>query len=91
MFYAVLALANLKGIPTRKHQGALSFFDREFIRTGVFPKEISAALHKAFDLRLEIDYADLSEPTCEEASTAIERAASFVAAVEVYLGPQLQE
>lgn len=34
---------------------------------------------------------NLARDSIGEASTAIERAASFVAAVEVYLGPQLQE
>jgi len=36
MFYAVLALLQEKGMGTSKHAGAISLFDREFIKKGVF-------------------------------------------------------
>jgi len=35
MFYAVLALLQEKGMGTSKHSGAISLFDREFIKKGI--------------------------------------------------------
>jgi len=36
MFYAVLALLQEKELGTSKHGGAISLFDREFVKTGIF-------------------------------------------------------
>ena len=51
MFYAVLALLTVKRKETSKHSGAISIFDKEFVKEGVFPKEFSRWIHGAFDLR----------------------------------------
>lgn len=91
MFYSVLALANLRGFPTRKHQGAIAFFDREFVRTEVLSKELSASLHEAFDLRLEADYAELSQPTEDEVLGVLQGAEAFTTAIEAYLRRQLAD
>jgi uncharacterized protein (UPF0332 family) len=85
MFYAVSALLELRGAGTSKHRGALSFFDREFVRTGVFPKQMSAWLHSAFDARQLADYNPQAVATAELGSTMLERARSFVGAVETAL------
>ena len=51
MFYAVLALLQEKELGTSKHSGAIALFDREFIKTGIFDKDMSKTLHRAFELR----------------------------------------
>jgi uncharacterized protein (UPF0332 family) len=89
MFYGLLALANLNGFASSKHQGVIGFFDREFVRSGLFPKEMSASLHNVFDLRLEADYADFSGPSIEEALSSIGRAETFVVTVEAYVRGQI--
>ncbi len=47
MFYAVLALLQEKEMGTSKHIGAISMFDMEFIKTGIFDKDMSKTLHRA--------------------------------------------
>jgi uncharacterized protein (UPF0332 family) len=56
MFYAVLALTVLRQQVTSKHSGVLAFFDREFVKTGIFPKELSHSFHRAFEVRQTNDY-----------------------------------
>ncbi len=56
MFYAVLALLQEKQLGTSKHIGAISLFDREFIKTGIFDNALSKTLHRAFELRQKGDY-----------------------------------
>jgi len=51
MFYAIQALIVLQDEVTSKNSGAIAFFDREFIKTGIFPKSLSRSLHLAFDRR----------------------------------------
>ena len=59
MFYAVLALLAAEGRGSSKHTGVIGFFDREFIKKGVFDRELSAWLHEAFDLRQRADYREM--------------------------------
>lgn len=61
MFYSALALLENKGLKNSKHAGVISFFDKEFVRANIFSKELSKALHKAFELRQEADYSILVE------------------------------
>ena len=41
MFYCVLALLQTINKTPRKHQGAISFFDREFVHRRLLSKELS--------------------------------------------------
>jgi uncharacterized protein (UPF0332 family) len=61
MFYAVLALLQTRQLGTSKHSGAIALFDREFVKSGVFPREFSKVLHRAFELRQKGDYTEESE------------------------------
>ena len=85
MFYALLALLATQSLGTSKHGSAISLFDREFVKTGLFPKELSRALHLAFERRLTHDYGEMVVMTQEMAEEAIEDARAFVAAIETYL------
>lgn len=89
MFYAILALANHRQMPVRKHQATIAFFDREFVRTGIFSKEMSVALHESFDLRMEADYADFCQPAPEEISASVNQAKVFVDRINTYLQQQM--
>ena len=89
MFYATLALSVLRSETTSKHTGVISFFDREFVRPGIFPKEYSRMLHFAFDRRQAHDYGEFSYVDEDEARTALSEANSFVEAVENFLKAHL--
>ena len=85
MFYAILALAVVKQVDASKHSGAITFFDREFVKIGIFPKELSKNLHFAFERRQMHDYGDtllVDRSTVEE---ILKNAKSFVAAINNYL------
>ena len=90
MFYAVLALAVLRQQVTSKHSGVIAFFDREFVRTGVFPKELSRSFHRAFESRQTNDYGEIFTVTEEEAKQTLEEAGTFVSAVKNYLKSALR-
>lgn len=46
MFYAVLALLAVDKRETSRHSGAIALFDREFVKPGQLPKELSRWLHE---------------------------------------------
>ena len=56
MFYTVLALIVFEPFSSSKHSGILAYFNKRFIKGGIFPKDIGRAINKAFELRQEGDY-----------------------------------
>lgn len=85
MFYAVLALLQEKGMGTSKHAGAISLFDREFIKNGVFDKKLSKILHRAFELRQKGDYMEQAEVTQSDVDEILPDTKEFVRKVKTYL------
>jgi uncharacterized protein (UPF0332 family) len=85
MFYAVLALIIFEKFISSKHTGVLSFFNQQFIKEGVFPKEMGRWINTAFDLRQTGDYREYVKLTKEQVEPYIEFSKSFVQQVEEYL------
>lgn len=85
MFYAVLALAVDRDQAISKHAGVIAFFDREFVRSGIFPKEYSKVLHLAFERRQTIDYGEFSFAEEGDAQQILAEARIFVDSIAAYL------
>lgn len=85
MFYAVLALTVVKGYSTSKHTGVLAFFDRDYIKPGIFPKTLSKQLHLAFERRQAQDYGEFIVNDKTIAQETISSAVEFVDAIDTYL------
>jgi uncharacterized protein (UPF0332 family) len=85
MFYASLALLQRLGKIPSKHSGVISLFDTEFVLKGHFPKELSKAFHKAFQLRQAADYQVMAPIRWESAEEVYEHSVRFVDAVTAYL------
>jgi uncharacterized protein (UPF0332 family) len=88
MFYAVLAWGASKGLVISKHTHAIAFLDKEFIKTGILPKEISRTMHVSFDERQTNDYGEIWEIDHNEAKNTLEEARSFVRTIEEYFEKQ---
>ena len=85
MFYAVMALLAVKGSPTSKHSGVIALFDQEYVKTGIFEKDLSRWLHDAFDFRQRADYREMFQISHDQARLALEHAASFISAVQSHV------
>ena len=85
MFYALLALLATKQLGTSRHSGAIRLFDREFVKTGLLPKELSRSMRIAFNRRQTHDYSELAEVDQQTAEETLTIAKAFVAAIESYL------
>jgi uncharacterized protein (UPF0332 family) len=86
MFYALLALLATRQLGTSRHSAAIALFDREFVKTGVFPTSLSQALHLAFERRQTHDYGEIVEVDRASAEEMLSGAQLFVDAVATYLG-----
>ena len=85
MFYAVLALLQEKQLGTSKHIGVISLFDREFIKNGIFDKEFSKTLHRAFELRQKGDYMEDAEVTKEDIDEMFPKTRTFINEIKKHL------
>ncbi len=84
MFYVAEAALLLKDLQLATHSGVIGSFAREFVKTGVFPPEMSMSLQKGFDLRAHGDYS-LVPVSREDAENILGEAKAFVGAVSEYL------
>lgn len=87
MFYALLALLATKSLGTSKHSAAISLVGVEYIKTNIFPREMSKSLHKAFSYRQEGDYGELIEIDRLRVQEIIINAKKFINEIENYLFP----
>lgn len=85
LFYAVLALLQDKKIGTSKHSGVISAFDKEFVKQGIFEKDLSKTLHRAFELRQKGDYMEQADVVENDVCELLPKAIDFVNKVEQYL------
>jgi uncharacterized protein (UPF0332 family) len=75
----------LKQVDTSRHSGAIAFFDREFVKPGIFSKELSKKLHFAFDNRQIHDYGETIYVDESIANETLADATEFVNSIEKYL------
>jgi uncharacterized protein (UPF0332 family) len=90
MFYSVQALLVLNEKAFSKHGQVKGYFNREFIKTGIFPKEFGKLFNAVFEYRQKFDYVDLLEPEKELISDYIAEAEKFIARISSYLDDEMR-
>jgi uncharacterized protein (UPF0332 family) len=85
MFYAVLALLVYEPYASSKHSGVLGYFNKRFIKEGIFSENMGRSINKAFDLRQRGDYREYAALGYEQVVPFIEEASVFIGSVRDYL------
>ena len=85
IFTAVRAVLAKDSVDFSKHTGVISYFQREYIKTGIFDKKFSNYLQTAFQIRNNCDYDDFFIASKDDATEQYERAEEFYNTVSVYL------
>ncbi len=85
MFYSIQALLVSRKVSFSKHGQVKAYFNREMIKTGIFPTEMGRLYNKAFEYRQKFDYIDFSSPDREIVSEYLEKAIDFVSNIQEYL------
>lgn len=89
MFYAVHALLILNEAAFSKHGQVKGYFNKEFIKKGIFPKEFGKLFNTVFEYRQKFDYVDLIIPEEKLVSDYILEARNFVNQISSYLSDKL--
>jgi len=85
MFYAVLALLIYEPYTSSKHSGVLSYFNKRFVKGGLFSESMGRSLNKAFELRQRGDYREYFELTKDQVEPLLDNATQFIVSVRTYL------
>ena len=85
MFYCAEALLLSKDLKFSKHSAVISFFGREFIKSGLLSKELYGHLLKGFRERQIGDYEALNLPILEDSQEICREAEIFLEATKIYL------
>ncbi|MBR0277099.1 MAG: HEPN domain-containing protein [Clostridia bacterium] len=89
IFHAVRAIMALDGTDRRKHSGVISYFQQNYVKSGVFDKKYSEMVQDAFELKQECDYEDFYVLSKEEAITQLKNSNDFVNTVKKYIEKQI--
>jgi uncharacterized protein (UPF0332 family) len=89
MFYSVQALLALDEKAFSKHGQVKAYFNKEFIKSGIFPKEFGKLFNAVFEYRQKFDYVDLLIPEEELISDYIVEAQRFIDQISSFLGDKL--
>ncbi len=85
IFHAIRAVCALDGYDSCKHSGVISYFNQNYVKTEIFPKEMSKIIRYASESREKADYLDFFVASKEEAEKQIERAEEFSSVIKEFL------
>ena len=85
IFHAMRAILAIEEFDSKKHSGVISAFRQRYIKTGVFPPELSDMIQSAFRNRGKSDYEDFFIISKEETAEQIKNAKTILTAVEKYI------
>lgn len=85
IFRAISACLALKFKAYKQHAQVIGNFNKDFVHTGIFSKEISKKISRAQEVRHASDYDDFYIVSVEDAREQLETAKEVVDMVEKYL------
>ena len=85
MFNTVKALLLTKNLTPKSHSGTISLFGQYFIKSDIFPKEMSTQIRNMFTKRQMGDYEVDLKITKKETEISIKNAEEFIDTIIQYL------
>ncbi len=91
VFYAVNAVHALKGNAYKRHRDAIGKFNKDYVKMGIFPREIGRKISETEEIRHASDYDDFYIASREESERQIAVADELIRLVEKYCMSQMEE
>lgn len=85
VFYAIRAVYTIQGVDFKKHKTLLANFNKEFVATEIFPRDIGRKISALSLIREQSDYNDFYVASKSESQQQIEIAEEIIALVKEYL------
>ena len=88
--HAINAIHALDGNGYKRHKDAIANFNKQYVKTEIFPREIGRKISKAEEIRHASDYDDFYIASKSEADNLISIANEFIKLVEIYVDERLK-
>lgn len=85
IFYSIRAVLAMERIDFKKHKDVLAYFNKNYVKTEIFPKKMERKVILASKVREDSDYDEGYEPSYETTSMQIETARELIQLVQEYL------
>ena len=85
VFHCIRAVNALEQYDSSKHSGVIAFFNQNFVKTGIFTKELSKIIRLSSENREKADYLDFYIASKSESEKQIQRAEVFMEYIKEYL------
>lgn len=85
IFHALRSVTALDQFDSSKHSGVIAFFNRTYVKEGIFDKSISKMIDTAFRLREKADYQDFVIISKEQTQEQVEKAEKIITMLKPYL------
>lgn len=84
-FYAVKGVLLLGTVDFKRHKDVVAFFNKEYVATEIFSREVGRRFAALKQLREKSDYDDFYIASKEKAEEQVETASMVINAVKAYL------
>lgn len=90
IFHAINAIHALSGKAYKRHKDVIGNFNKDYVKTEIFPREIGRKIGETEEIRHASDYDDFYIASREESERQIAVADEFIQLVENYCIIQLE-
>ncbi len=85
IFHSIKAVLALEPIDFKRHKDVIGYFNKNYVNTEIFPKDIGKRIVKSSKVREDSDYDDEYSVDSEKTMIQIETAKELIELVEKYL------
>ena len=85
IFHALRAVTALDEFASGKHSGVIAFFNKNYVKSGIFDKDISKYIDTTYRLREKADYQDFYIVSVDQATEQVRKAERVIALISPYL------
>lgn len=84
IFHSISAIHAMDGVSYKRHKDAIANFNKSYVKTEIFPRELGHRIAEASLIRHASDYNDFYIATKDEASQQIQTAKDLLTLVKQY-------
>ena len=85
IFHTICAVLAIEGVAFKRHKDTLSYFNKNYVHTEIFPRELGRKIVKAEEIRHASDYDTFYIASKDVTAQQIETAAKILGLAEQYL------
>lgn len=91
VFHSMRAVLAVEGVDFKHHSGVIACFRKEYIKTGIFPKNLSTIIQTTSMVRESSDYDDFYLISRDDAKKQIDDAEIFYKEIKKYITDYLNK